>query len=279
MSNLNSQFSFNYGLPYPGASGKTPAQIMENINYLYKKMDQCTRNVTYFDLYKFSTIIEDSSQLQAQVNALLPYTSAIVNTNIETSDGMRYAPGDIIVKNNDGSSDLIKAQRGGIFYPSSITREAGKNYTYDIEFSYKSFEPIEDSIDVKDEYSLSGETIQKVADQIWDRTDNNGQDIYAKNIKFIGLSGDSVGSPYNYVYQYQSTDVEEPISISIPVASKEEKQASGDTKMIDIPPIVHCYANNEEIYIDQKISYDKDNERHYKIEIDPCRLCNKVVVK
>ena len=276
MSNLNSQFSFNYGLPYPGASGKTPAQIMENINYLYKKMEQCTRNVTYFDLYKFSTIIEDSSQLQAQVNALLPYTSAIINTNIETSDGMRYAPGDIIIKNNDGSSNIIRAQRGGIFYPSSITRKKGENYTYNIEFSYKSFEPVVDNIDIKDEYGLNGE-----ADQIWDRTDNNGQDIYAKNINFIGLSGDSVGSPYNYVYQYQyQSDVEpESISISIPVAFKEEKQVSGATKMIDIPPIVHCYANNEEIYIDQRISYDKDNERHYKIEIESCSLCNKVVIK
>jgi hypothetical protein len=150
----------DYGLPYNltntenNPSNLTQAErMMKNIEYLYQKMDQCTRNVTYFDLYKFSRVITEASQLQAEINALEPFTAAIVNTNIDTGDGVIYAPGDIIVKNIDNTSSTIRAQRGGIFYPSSIKRsEQENNYTYDIQFSFRSAAPGEEQVSIEDNY-------------------------------------------------------------------------------------------------------------------------------
>jgi hypothetical protein len=149
MSKLNYQQLHDYKLPFPeGASG---TETLANIQHLYKKINQCTRNITYFDLYKFNSVISDPNQLQAQINALEPYTAAIINANINTGDGFQYTPGDILVKNNDNTVNIIKAQRGGIFYPSSITRSAGSNnYTYNIEFSFQSSEPNTDKCILKD---------------------------------------------------------------------------------------------------------------------------------
>lgn len=265
MSKLNSQFLYDYGLPYPGPTAKTSVQIMENINHLYKKIDQCTRNVSYFDLYNFNTIITNPSELQSQINALVPYSSAIINVNSEVN-GVNYFVGDIVVKNNDSSSDIIRAQRGGIFYPSSISKinKDASNYTYNIQFLFQNVEPTISKTIVAD----------KNQDQIWDSLDNDTKTLYAREIIFEGLAGGSVGSPYNCVY---SSIVDK---ISVDAAFKIEEVESGEKIETAIPPIVHCYANNEEIYIDQEIFYKNEEEKkYYEIKIASCGLCNKVVIK
>lgn len=277
----NYQNFHDYGLPYnltnteENPSNLTQAErMMKNIEYLYQKMNQCTRNVTYFDLYKFSRVINEASQLQAEINALEPFTAAIINTNINTGDGITYAPGDIIVKNIDNTSSIIRAQRGGIFYPSSIKRsEQENNYTYDIQFSFQSASPSEEQISIEDNYktetgSNNQITIVTGSDSIWDKYDNEGKDIYAKNITFKGLAGNSVGSPYNYVYDS--------------VADIDARYSNFTPKFKDtttpIPPIIHCYANKEEIYIDQQINYSEKTKK-YQITLASCPLCDKVVIK
>ena len=83
----NYQNFHDYGLPYnltnteDNPSNLTQAErMMKNIEYLYKKMTLCTRHVTYFDLYKFTTVITEPTKFQSAINNLEPYTSAIINT-------------------------------------------------------------------------------------------------------------------------------------------------------------------------------------------------------
>ena len=270
----------DYGLPYNltntenNPSNLTQTErMMKNIEYLYQKMDHCTRNVTYFDLYKFSRVITEASQLQAEINALEPFTAAIINTNIDTGNGVVYAPGDIIVKNIDNTSSVIRAQRGGIFYPSSIKRtEQANNYTYDIQFSFQSAAPGVELVSIKDEYTTEEDdnnniTIVSGSDNVWDKYDNEGKDVYAQKIIFQGLAGNSVGSPYNYVYDS--------------VADTNERYSKFTPQFKDttpIPPIIHCYAGKEEIYIDQQINYSEDTDK-YQITFASCSLCDKVVIK
>jgi hypothetical protein len=142
MANIKGLTNFyDYGLKNPVA--KSPEKIMENIDFLYNKIQACTRDVSYFDLYKISTIVNQPSELQAQINALPSYHSLIINTPIITGDGNRYNAGDIIVKMNDGTFTHIEAQRGGIFYPSKITKlnKNDNNYSYQFQFSYESSAP------------------------------------------------------------------------------------------------------------------------------------------
>jgi hypothetical protein len=111
---LNSQYNFHdYGLPKPNASSHT--DIMTNINFLYQKMQECTRNVTYFDLYKVTSVLNNEAEFDAQINALSPYSTMVINTPVVTGDGSQYNIGDMVIKHNDGTHDIIRAQRGGIF--------------------------------------------------------------------------------------------------------------------------------------------------------------------
>lgn len=245
--NLENYKNFHdYGLPNPLAS--SPTEMLDNINYLYKKMELCTRNVTYFDLYKFTTIITESSKFQSQINNLEPYTSAIINTSISLADGVVYNPGDIIIKNNDGSTETIRAQRGGIFYPSKIKKEDGENnYTYNFTFAYQSAAPSE-----KEEKATF--------------SNNEWSGIYAKEMIFEGLAGTSVGSPYNYIYEEWDGDFSNTFTAATTVSTN-----------LPIPPIVHCYIGSEEVYADQTIVYTAGS---YEVNISiKNNLCSKVVIK
>jgi hypothetical protein len=117
---------------------------MHNIRYLYQKIEKCTRNITYFDLYKIASVLNNDAEFESKVNELPPYSSMILNTPVQlTGTNTSYNIGDIVVKNPDGTHEVIAAQRGGIFYPSSIQRinADDDNYTYNFMFSYQSAEP------------------------------------------------------------------------------------------------------------------------------------------
>lgn len=258
MANVKELTNFyDYGLKNPVA--KSPEKIMENIDFLYNKIQACTRDVTYFDLYKISTIVNQASELQSQINALPSYHSLIINTPIITGDGKRYNTGDIIVKMNDGTFSHIEAQRGGIFYPSKITKLStdSNNYSYKFQFSYESSAP-----------ASSEEPV--VADRV--ETENNivWTTNYASDIVFENMTGGAAVSPYNQVFK----DKVEISGITPSVGSNDSTLA--------MDPIVHAYnvASNgvsEEVYCDQVITYSGGQ---YSIKlIAPVKLVNKVVVK
>jgi hypothetical protein len=173
---------YDYGLP--NASAGNPTQIMENIEHLYKKMKQCTRNVTFFDLYKINTIITQDSEFEAQINALEPYSTAIINSNITTSNQV-YSPGDMIVKNIDGTTSTIIAQRGGIFYPKQVTKVTSdnNNFSYDFTFYFKSAAPATGSSSAD---AFEGGKTELNVD-------------FAETLEFQKLGGGVPASPYNLV--------------------------------------------------------------------------------
>lgn len=272
----------DYGLPHNKADN--PIKIMENINYLYNKVKQCTRNVTYFDLYKINTIIIQDSEFEAQVNALEPYTTAIINANITTANEI-YSPGDMIVKNIDGTTSTIFAQRGGIFYPKIVTKTDvlnTNNFTYDFSFAFQSAAPA---------VNTSAVATKDEATSTW-TTD------YAAKITFNGLKSGIPASPYNRVFTKPTssnwtTSEEENITantttIEFEISAAHLETTKDDVKIYtQIEPIVHCYSTNEEIYMDQEISYSKTKdatkddpqEGKYTIKHPLTSLCTKVVIK
>ena len=172
----------DYGLPHNKAD--SPTKMMENINYLYNKMKQCTRSVTYFDLYKIHTIITQDSEFEAQVNALEPYSTAIINSNITTAN-QTYAPGDMIVKNIDGTTSTIQAQRGGIFYPKTVKKGSSNNnnFSYVFSFDFRSAAP---AVGTTSEDELTEGKTELTVD-------------FAETLSFKGLGGGIPASPYNLV--------------------------------------------------------------------------------
>jgi hypothetical protein len=193
----------DYGLPYSHATA--PAEIKENIDFLYKKIQQCSREISYYDLYKINTIVNNSAELQSKINSLNAYSSLVINTNIQEQDFL-YNIGDLIFKNGDGTISTIKAQRGGIFYPSKVIRE-GTGTSYSIEFKYSSTPP-------KEETST---------------TTTNTEAKLATTMVFSNLSGGSSASPYNLIVTSGFND------IKITAAIKNDKS---------IAPIIHAYHEN-----------------------------------
>lgn len=242
----------DYGLPY--AKTANADDIMKNIEYLYQKMKQCTRKVTYFDLYKINTIITQDSEFDAKINALEPYSTAVINTKITTANDT-YSPGDMVVKNTDGTTTTIFAQRGGIFYPQSLVKKSDdkNNYTYDFSFAFQSTSPDINSSPV----SVVPE--QKDEGLVWTAE-------YASTINFTGLKSGVPASPYNAVY-INPTVTNGMIVLNTPIAKDAKQEA--------IYPIVHAYVDNEEVYMDQMIASGSDQ---FTIKLIGT-LCTKVVIK
>lgn len=259
-SNLNFTNQFHdYGLPKPSAAN--PTDFMINIKYLEDKINATTKELTYWDLYRISSVLTDANAFNSAINDLLPYSSLIVNTKGSTGkENGDYNPGDIFIKHNDGTYTKIKAERGGIFYPNKITRTTNNsnNYTYDISYQYAVNTPSKTEAN-----SVTTEGGQFTCE-------------YANTMTYKGIIGGLVGSPYNKVY-YRNGNNKIPPQIGV----DGKKNTDGQY----VAPIVKCFTetNNqlEEVYCDIEIDYQNQSNKTYTIKLasDAPNLITRVVVK
>lgn len=256
INNNNSWHDYN-GMPVKEAS--SPEDFKKNLEYLYEKINLKTKSLSSWDLYRISTVLNQETEFNSSINKLLPYTSLILNTRV---NDLRYGVlnvGDLILKTNDGKYEHIKAERGGIFYPSSITKtysDEDKSYSYEFNFKYGSVAP--------DKYSTL-EIEQDEESKSWIVPENE----YAAYLNFVNLKGGTAGSPYNAVYKKTTWS---------DITVNGELDSDGDNY---ISPIVKFYTTttkgDEEIYMDHAITI---NNGVFTISGHTnCTLLNKVVVK
>ena len=205
----------------------------------------------------------ESSEFYSAVNSLLPYSSLVVNTKFSTgeADG-DYNPGDLVIKNNDGTHTKIAAERGGIFYPSKIIQaksdgEEQTNYTYTISYSYRSAPPQKDS----EEDSTSSE----------DGTEFTCD--YAATLNYKDITSGTVGSPYNLVYTAEG-GLSSTIVSNLTAATKNDKK---------IAPVVKCFTTVEdgieEVYCDIKITLSSNKYTVEFQDTSASNLVSQVVLK
>lgn len=108
------------------------------IDNLNTKLDNVAKNLTYFDFYNIVDVTVNKNNFSAQVNALTPNTSLIINSEPFFLNNVYYNTGDIIFKSSNSNIIHIKAQTGGIYYPNKITFE---NNSYSIEYKYTPTQP------------------------------------------------------------------------------------------------------------------------------------------
>ena len=231
----------SYTLPYPKAT--TSAQVLENLNHIEEKIKACTRNLTYFDLYRITSVVTDAKQLNSQIGSLAPYSSLVINTPIY-GEGKHYNQGDVLIKYADGSIEHIEAQSGGVFYPQSIEKRSGNSYR--IKFAFASSAP------------TKNEDIAKPTGA------NTYTAEYAKNM-FYDFGVDEVKSPYNYTY---STN-------SIATTFSAAKSSNSNTP---IDPIISLSFDGEEVYTDMEYSYNEVTNQ-YTVNCASGNLICKMVVK
>ena len=109
------------------------AQYGEALEQLYQQISTVKKDISYLDIYNITTVCVDKSLFAAQVNALAPNSSLVINSPSFTYNDEYYETGDIILKLASGKTVHIKAQTGGVFIPNNvIDREDGN-----LELQYK----------------------------------------------------------------------------------------------------------------------------------------------
>ena len=221
--NIKTSFQ-DYGLPSKGQNVYSSSWAQQDIDYLYRKIKDFSRETTQWDLYKITQVVTNQEQFQAQINSLPPYSSAIIASKFVSEDGDNYSQGDLVYKNLDGSVTHIQSERGGVFRPTSIIKDSSNNYT--ISFQYISNEPTENAT----------ESIVENSGQ-WISTDTQ-----KKQVEFKNLSVATPSSIYGMIINKKDFSID-----------TNNYGSTTFTKKAAFPIIKMYNSSNEEVYTDFNI--------------------------
>ena len=231
------------------------ADFQNQIDNLNTRLNSVAKNLTYFDFYNIVDVTVNKNNFSAQVNALTPNTSLIINSEPFFLNNVYYNTGDIIFKSSNSNIVHIKAQTGGIYYPNKITFDENSN-SYSIEYKYTPTQPATGSstdVDVS----------------IKNQAANGAAEI----IKFNGLTNSDQGNIYGLWRKFNDG------IFDIYYKNNQDNQDNQDNK---IQPYIKFYLYDEkknigpeEICLDYKLKVENDK---WKIEIDsvPTNLWMKV---
>lgn len=221
-----------------------PFKVKENANYkkalegLNTKIDAIKKQVSYFDFYNITDVVIDVKSFAAQLNTLPFNQGLVINTSPFYYNGENYTTGDVVLKSNTGSIYHIKAQTGGVYYPSKLTKDSTGTYT--IEYSYADSSP-----------TAEGETFELV--------DGKVEADFRTKITFSGLSENN----NNTTNIYGESGILENGYFSFNVQQ--------DSSSNDIKPFVQFFLVDgdipiEQIFIDYTLEVVIDNNvRKWKI--------------
>ena len=105
---------------------------LENLN---NEIAQVRKEITYLDVYNIVDTVVSQENMAAQINALTPNSSLVVNTAPCELNGVNYARGDVILKNAHNEIIHIPGTTGGVYYPKQIAADGNGNYTLQYQFT------------------------------------------------------------------------------------------------------------------------------------------------
>ena len=207
------------------------------IDNLNTKLDSVAKNLTYFDFYNIVDVTVNKNNFSAQVNALTPNTSLIINSEPFFLNNVYYNTGDIIFKSSNSNIVHIKAQTGGIYYPNKITFE---NNSYSIEYKYTPTQPVtgsstDDEEATKDGIPLGSSIVGGIKEEIkfvgltthapstiyglWREFNDGIFDIYYKDNQY---NQDNIIQPYIKFYLYDKENNKGPEEVCLDYKLKVE---------------------------------------------------------
>ena len=201
------------------------------IDNLNTKLDNVAKNLTYFDFYNIVDVTVNKNNFSAQVNALTPNTSLIINSEPFFLNNVYYNTGDIIFKSSNSNIVHIKAQTGGIYYPNKITFS---DNSYSIQYKYTATQPPTGSstnVDV----SIANQAANGAAEIIkfngltthapstiyglWREFNDGIFDIYYKDNQY---NQDNIIQPYIKFYLYDKENNKGPEEVCLDYKLKVE---------------------------------------------------------
>lgn len=207
----------------------TPANFsnfQKNLELLNDRIYAIHKQLTYWDLYKITTSVNNSSDFEAIVAALAPGEACVINTNTFTTglgdSTQSFSRGDVIVKTIDNELIYIPTINSGIYYPAKLSRGTSENViTYQLDFNYSKTMP------------SSGITSKELDQEVTNPTQTiSFQDLGIVTADYIyGRYGDFTGS-FTFDAVFDATDNTRPIY-----------------------PIIKFFYNNEEISFEYTVTY------------------------
>lgn len=175
-----------------GTTQYTSQDFRNDLDFLDRKLNQVHRDVNYWDIYKISAAVTDPNLFQSVWNSLTPNSALVINTSSITIGDQTFNRGDIVLKSNDGSQIIVRAENGGIYYPSSLTVN-GNEWTLGYSFTQGQITTGTASVDVSD--GLSTDAVASPYE----------------NINFTGIVNQSKQSIYAYDFSFDKTQLRDGI--------------------------------------------------------------------
>lgn len=85
---------------------------------LNNKLENCTRQISFWDIYNVTQVLLSDSDMNAKIALLNNGESAIVNANTIVNGNQTYWRGDILYRQLDGTLLYIPAENKGIYVPT-----------------------------------------------------------------------------------------------------------------------------------------------------------------
>jgi hypothetical protein len=160
---------------------KSSTHYQERLNELDQAIASVKKNITYLDTLNIIDAVTNSDNFAAQVNALTPNSSLVINTEPFDQNNENYSRGDIILKDANDRIHHIPGQSGGLYYPKKITQPDTTKMNYNIEYTFINAIPPEGSISVS---VGSGITASEAR----------------QNIEFTSIGGGEIENSFIYGY-------------------------------------------------------------------------------
>ena len=110
---------------------------------LNSRINAIHKELTYWNLYKITTSVNTSTELDGVVSSLAPGEACIINTNTFTNQDRQYSRGDVIVKLISNEVIHIPSVNNGIYYPAKVEATSG---LYTLTYKFATASPAEGSI-------------------------------------------------------------------------------------------------------------------------------------
>lgn len=131
------------------SKAKTDESFQNQINILNNKVDSVAKNLTYFDFYNITSVVTEKQNFSTQVTNLMPNSSLVINCEPFFINDEHYNTGDIVFKTSNSTIAHIKAQTGGIYYPTKISKNSNDN-SFSLTYKYSSSRPNTNTSDAVD---------------------------------------------------------------------------------------------------------------------------------
>lgn len=90
------------------------ADIQTNLMWCDKIISDAVRSLEYWDVYRFEGSVNNSNDFLKQYNALTNNHALVINVAFD-----KYRIGDVVLKDNNGSQQIISAGQSGTFVPDT----------------------------------------------------------------------------------------------------------------------------------------------------------------